>query len=200
MTSSEIHKEQIIQWKLKNKILLKEYYKKYRKNNRERIKQTQIKWENNNIKKMRDYRKNYYIINRDKLREKSRIYRILNLENIRVYNKNYIINNLEKIKELSKKIYLKNRKKYLLNKKNHRISNPDYYKQLRIKNRIKIINYSRDRSKKMVGELRDNYIKDLLKRSCRSYKIKMKYLPSIMIETKREQLKLFRLIKNKNEN
>jgi len=133
-----------------------------------------------------EYSKKYRENNRDAVLERNKKYRENNREQIVESLKKYRENNREKIAERNKKYYENNRepivesfKKYYENNREPIIERGKKYRE---NNREQII----ERGKKCRAELLDSYVKT---------KLKIKHPPKELIEFKRDQLKLDRLIK-----
>ena len=111
-------KEYDKKYRLENKEKIKEYMKQYRKDNPEKIDKYIKQWAKNNPEKTKEHRKKYYIKNREKILEHGRQYKKENLMKRREYSKLYSMNNLDKIKEYNKR----KRKTNLKYNLNHRMS------------------------------------------------------------------------------
>lgn len=86
------------------KICTNENSKKYRVENKEKLKL----YRENKSDKQSDYCKEYYIENKDKIKDRSKLYYINNTEEKLEYQKKYNKDNREKINEYRKKMYYKN--------------------------------------------------------------------------------------------
>jgi len=103
--------------------------------------------------------------------------------------------------EYGRKYRKKNQIKLISYNKLYREQNQDYYlkykKKYREQNQDKIFEYNKKYGKQNIDKIKDNYIKRLLYGNSG---IKFQDITSELIEAKREQIKLFRLIKQiKNE-
>ena len=90
----------IKQWRLNNSERLKEYGKKYKEKNKEKIKQQMIQWRLNNKEHIKEYEKTH-----------NKIYKEKNKEKLRLKAKEYVIKNKDKVIESRKKHYIKNKDK-----------------------------------------------------------------------------------------
>lgn len=119
-------------------------------------------------------------------------YKNKNSIKIKETNNIYVLKNKESIKEYKANYYKANRKKILENKKIYRLENEEKIKNYRIKNKNKIkLNY--DYHKKT---LTDYYIINVLKNKNILMTSDIKKYPEL-IKLKREQIKIIRLIKQK---
>lgn len=110
---------------------------------------------------------------------------------MKVYRKNWINNNPEKARETRKKTYIKNKNKISEKSKIYGKEN-----RVKISERAKIwrhlnIERCRDYERKAINEVADSYVKHLLIRS----KCGIKNPPPELIESKRDIIKLNRLVK-----
>ena len=133
-------------------------------------------------------------------KEKNRAYMVYyyaaNYEKVKERSKKYYENNSEKLKESSKKYYENNSEKLKESSKKYRENNPEKVKEKAKKwkenNHEKVKKYTN----KISNEMGDSYIKNKL---CTITKNSLHVgdLPNELIEVKRLQIQLFRLIKNK---
>lgn len=94
-------------YKEENKEKLKAYKKKYREANKERIKAYSKKWREENT----EYNKKYKQENAEELKAYSKKYRQENSEKLKAQQKKYYQENLEKVKVRKKKYYQENKDK-----------------------------------------------------------------------------------------
>ena len=117
----------------------KEYHKRYRLENKEKIKQWYLK----NSEKIKEQRKQYRLENKEKIKENKKQYRLENKEKIKENKKQYRLENLKKIKEKAKQYYLKNKEKIKEKIKQYRLENKEKLKEKRkqyyLKNKEKIL-------------------------------------------------------------
>jgi hypothetical protein len=114
-------KDYFKKYKQDNKEKIKEYNKKYKQDNKEKIKEYNKKYKQDNKEELKKKRKEYYDENRDKCLEISKKYVNENKNKIKKYKKEYREENRDKIKKYQKKyraqnkdqrdIYLTNRRK-----------------------------------------------------------------------------------------
>jgi hypothetical protein len=88
----------------------KEYNKKYRDKNKEKLSKQKNKWYINNKTNIQTKRKKKYLKNKENIKSKSREYHSNNKERVKEYKRQYYINNKEKILNRNNK-NLKLRKK-----------------------------------------------------------------------------------------
>jgi len=137
------------------KQLRKDYNRKYRQNNQERIKEQQRDYRQNNLEKERRRQHEWYQNNIEKRRDYNREYRQNNLERAKEYDYKYRQNNQEKIKERGHEYYQINQEKI---KTYSRERGSDYYQN----NRENLLEYGRRRYRRIRGLPEDC---DLLKES-----------------------------------
>lgn len=116
--------EQSKQYYEDNKERINEYQKQYRENNKEIIKKRGKQYRENNKDKLKQYREE----NRDKINERQKQYAIDNAEHIKKYKKEYAIKNKDKIRKYKREHYEKN-----IDKKK------EYDKQYREDNKEKLL-------------------------------------------------------------
>jgi|APGre2960657404_1045060.scaffolds.fasta_scaffold120122_1 hypothetical protein len=85
-----------------------EYFKKYRENNAEKLKENKKIYYENNAEYFKEYHKKYRQDNIDKEKENKKIYYENNAEKIKERSKEWRENNADKVKERSKKYYKDN--------------------------------------------------------------------------------------------
>lgn len=127
-------------------IYSKEYYKEYRKNHKEKIRESNKKWRNKNPDYNKNYQEKYKKDNPEKIREIGKRYRTRNKEKIKEYRNK----NKERFKKYHKKYYQSNREKLIQNSKRYYEKNKDkrnnHFKIRRRKDKnFKIICYLRSR-------------------------------------------------------
>ena len=145
----ENNKDKIKEYHKKNKVKILEYAKEYRENNKVKIKEY---YENNKdrLKELKKaYMKEYNEKNKDRLREYNK-----------EYNKEYREKNKDKLKK-SKKEYYENNKDKLKER------NKEYYKEYRERNKDKL----KERNKEYMKEYRERN-KDKLKERDKRYRHK----------------------------
>jgi hypothetical protein len=140
------------------------------------IKISRALYQKENAEKLKEYRKNYRKENAEKLKE----YRKNNADKAKEYRKN----NADKAKEY-RKINAEKLKEYI---KNYRKENPDKIKKHSENNQAR----QKERNAKEISFLDNNYVKKLITAQLKIERLKI--LPET-IELKREQLMLFREIK-----
>jgi hypothetical protein len=120
---TEYHKYKRNKDGLKNKCkdCIKQIRKEYYKNNKEKIKE----YQNNNKEKIKEYHKKYKQENKLKIKNKRKIYLEKNKEKIKKQTKIYRENNKDRRKEYDKIYYIKNIEKIKTNVKNYRKNNKD---------------------------------------------------------------------------
>ena len=91
----------------------KEYDKKYREQNKERIIERSKKYYEENNEKKKEYNRKHYEQNKEKRKEQHQKYREENKQKIKEQSKKYYEKNKEKIKEQSKEYYEKNKEKVI---------------------------------------------------------------------------------------
>lgn len=137
--------------------------------------------------------KKYIAKNKAKIAERDKKYYAKNKEKITEYKKKYQLKNREKTDKASKKYYAKNKakvserykKKYSENKEKFR----ELHKQYRSKNKIRIS----EAAYMYRSELRNHYIRAILTRADQT--LKQAQIPQSLINLKREEIKIKRLIK-----
>jgi uncharacterized Zn finger protein (UPF0148 family) len=144
----------------------KERKKEYYESNKKYVKE-----------KAKEYREN----NREKYLISSRKYYESNKYSINKVNSNYRENNREKIAKM-KKEYCENNKEKI----------KEYHREYRENNKEKISERNKKYSKKIIHEIRGSYIRNAINRHMG---IKAADIPIELLELKREQLQLHRLIK-----
>ena len=145
---------------------INKYHKEYRKNNKEKLLEYSKEYRKNNKDMKKIHDKKYYEKNKEEIKESCEKWRENNKEEIKEYSKEYRKNNKEKLLEYSKE-YRKNNKEKI--KKDQDWWNKKYNK-----------------------DLRNAYIKNQLKYT---EKVPTEQITPEMIELKRQQLKLFREIR-----
>ena len=88
-----------------------EYFKKYREENRDKLREGKKKYREENIDKLRERNRKYYHENKDRNREGKKKYREENRDKIREGRKKYREENIDKLRELDRKYYAENRDK-----------------------------------------------------------------------------------------
>jgi len=137
----------------------------YQKEDAEKLKEYRKNYQKENAEKLKEYRKNYRKENADKAKE----YRKINADKAKEYIKNYRKENAEKLKE-------------------YRKNNADKIKKYSENNQAR----QKERNAKEISFLDNNYVKKLITAQLKIERLKI--LPET-IELKREQLMLFREIK-----
>lgn len=125
-----------------------EYHKAYCKANREKVNAVSKKYRDNNKEKLKAIFKTYYSKNREKLLAKSNRYREKNKERVSKYNKNYSEINKKKLKEKFSLYYKENKERIDKRSKTYSKENRGRINFLK-KNQIKFLS--------------DSYIKQLIK-------------------------------------
>ena len=110
--------------------------KEYRKNNKERIKESKRIYAERNKEKIKEYFKEYYKNNKDKIKKSTKEYQENNREKVRKYKKEY--RSRDKTKNMMKE-YLKEYQKNNKDKLN------EYFKEYQKNNKDKMIFYSSQR-------------------------------------------------------
>ena len=141
--------EQSKQYYEDNKERINEYQKQYRENNKEKIKKQSKHYRENN----KDRRKQYYENNKDRIKERQKQYAKDNAEHIKEYKKEYAIKNKDKIKKYKREHYEKN-----IDKKK------EYDKQYREDNKEKLLEqkrqYYEDNKESLNKQRREQYTKN----------------------------------------
>ena len=115
-------KEQKKEYYKNNKDRVKEYNREYRENNKDKIRECDKKWIENNKEKVKEYQKEWRENNVEKRKECGKEYYKNNGDKIRERSKEYCENNKDKIREYMKEYYKNNADK----KKEYRKSNAIY--------------------------------------------------------------------------
>ena len=89
----------------------RKWNKKYRENNKEKIKLINKIYRENNKEKAKIYRKKYDLNNKEKLKLSRKIYRENNKEKAKIYRDKYNLNNKEKVKFSKEKYRINNKEK-----------------------------------------------------------------------------------------
>lgn len=130
------------------------------------------------------YKRAHQLKNKEKIRARMKEYRLKNKEKIREHYKGYWLKNKEKMNEKNRKYRLKNKGKI----RAYRLKNKERTRAYYLKNKER----ARERTADGIAELSDNYIKSLARQQ---FKIKAADVTPEMIELKREQLTMYRLMK-----
>lgn len=85
-----------------NHLSSNESKKKWRDNNKEKIKKNNLNYQINNQEKIKEYRKNYYDENKEKILIYLKLFSLENKEKISEWNKNWNLNNKDFIQEYNK--------------------------------------------------------------------------------------------------
>jgi len=157
----------------------------------------------------RAYKKEYYAKNREKLLKKAKE----RLEQNPHYYKEWYQKNKERIKEQRKKYALKNRKKInaqsLANAKKIFLANPEKVRAARRLKKAKqkakdpqkykamLNELARKQYKKMSGELRDSYVRELLVKHGVAGRIPADCIPQELVEAKRVEIQIRRYLNEK---
>ena len=104
----------------------KQYWKRYRKENKEKIAQYQEKYYQDNKEKANMRSKKYRQENKEKIKVWRREYRQENKEKIKAEQKKYYQDNKEKLKAQNKKYYQDNKEKAAQYQKKYRKENKEY--------------------------------------------------------------------------
>ena len=99
------------EYRVDNKVKIKEQNKQYRVDNKEKFKERNKQYRVDNKEKIKEKDKQYYIENQEKIKEQNKQYKIDNKDKIAEQNKQYKIDNKEKIKEYKKQYWVDNREK-----------------------------------------------------------------------------------------
>lgn len=91
------NKDKIKEQRLKSSDKQKKYMKEWRKRNSDHIKEYNNEWRENNVEHVKQYTKDYYDNNRDIINEKTRLYRKNNPDKVRASDLEYRIKNKESI-------------------------------------------------------------------------------------------------------
>jgi len=114
----------------------KKWNKKYRENNKEKIKIINKRYRENNKEKTKLYGKTYREKNKEKLKLSRKIYRENNKEKAKNYRKKYELNNKEKIKFIKKKYVINNKEKINNYVKNRYQKEKDFKLKMLLRHRI----------------------------------------------------------------
>jgi len=117
-------------WRQENKNKIREYQKKYHQENRDKELDRKKKYRQENKNKLREYHKKYHQENRDKELDRK---------------KKYYRENREKELDRKKKYYRENKERYRKYNKKHRQENTEYHKKWRQENREKLREYHKNR-------------------------------------------------------
>ena len=172
------------EYRLKNKDKIKEYRAEYYLENKDEIRRRNDKWALENKDKLRESRRKWERNNRDKIREHGREYRLKNYELLKDYNKEYRLKNRDRLAENLKEYYFKNKDIY-------REKGAKYYSE----NKAVILKKGKIYYKKQSENLTDNYISQLLTKESN---LSREDIPQWLIEAKRQQIKLQRIIRKDN--
>jgi hypothetical protein len=118
LNNKEKLKERRKQYYIDNKEELREKEKQKYFNNKEKIKERAKQYRLNNKEKVHKKIKQYRLINREKINEQAKQYRFINRERIIKWKKQYRLNNKEKLKQKAKQYYIDN-KEELREKRKH---------------------------------------------------------------------------------
>lgn len=106
-------KEYCKKYRQKNKERIKEYNRKYRKENPEKVKKWDKKWYQEHREEKKEYCKKLYQKNSDKIKEKAnertKKYYQENKDKVKKYQKEYRKDNIKKVKEYQKEYCQKNK-------------------------------------------------------------------------------------------
>lgn len=106
----------------------KEYYKQYRKENKEKLKEYKKQWRQENKEHYLEYNKQYYKENKEYIKEYKKQWSQENKEYIKEYNKQWRQKNKDYIKEYDKQWRKENKEKLKERNKQWRQENKDYMK------------------------------------------------------------------------
>jgi transposase-like protein len=168
------------EYRLKNKDKIKEYRVKYYLNNKDEIRRISDKWLLENKERYAEWRKEYTLKNKDKIAEYKREYREKNKEIIREKQKEYRLKNKDRLAKNLKEYYYKNKDIYKEN-------GAKYYSE----NKVEILRKQKIYFKGQSENLTDNYISQLL---TRENNLSREDIPRWLIDAKRQQIKLQRII------
>jgi len=143
MLNSEELKEYKKKWREENKERLKEKDKLRYQENKEHLKEYQKKYKEENKEKVKNNRKRYYEENKESFKEKFKIYSENNKESINEYKNKWTEENKEHLKTY-RKIYYKNKTEVTKIKHSERMKNDPLY-ALRISLRKNILKTFRNR-------------------------------------------------------
>ena len=149
-------------------------------------------WRSKNIDRVRGVEKAYREANRESLASKQRDYFARNKATIAVTQKEYYLKNIVAIKETKKTYRLNNKEKIAASGKRWAMANRDKCLESSRKHRSANIEKIRGDFQEMRDGLHDNYIKRLI---CDKSNIRCGDIPQSLIEAKRAELKLKRLIR-----
>ncbi len=124
----EQNKEKIKEYRNKNKEKLKEKAKIYNKENKETKKEKAKIYNKENFKKMKEYNKEYNKENKEKLKEKAKIYNKENSKKMKEKAKIYNKENSKKMKEYNKEYNKENKEKRKIYNKEYILNNIDKIK------------------------------------------------------------------------
>jgi hypothetical protein len=114
------------------KVCTREYGKRYRQDNTDKIKAMKKAYAEKNKDKIAEYKHNWYKQNSDRLRERGRVWYIKNREEELRRYKEYHVKNAEKIRERSRIYYEQNTEKAKAYQRQWKKENPDKVKTYRL--------------------------------------------------------------------
>ena len=133
-------REYLRKWRKANREKLREYNKAWREANRERLREQDKKDYAANREKVLEYQKKYRKANADKVLEREKKYRKANREKIREAKRRYYKRHSEKVLEEKRRYYKEHSKKFL-----------KQYKAWREANRERCLEYANENNKRRRG-------------------------------------------------
>lgn len=163
----ECFKKYKIENKDKIKEYLKEYHKKYRVENRDKINKYTKEYREKNRDILNEYQKKWRDKNQEKLKEYRKEWREENIDEIKNYHKKYQIKNREKLNEAAKEWRKKNKNKLNETQKQRLINEPMFRLKRNLSSRtcnaFKVKSWRKDgKTEKLLGatyEVVSNHIK-----------------------------------------
>ena len=120
-----------------NRDKLKEDIKKYREENKDKIKEDRKKYREENKDKIRDDVRKYYVENKDKIRDDVRKYYVENKDKIRDDGKKYREENKDKIRQRNKKYFAENKDKLREGRSKRYKKDPNFKLRMLISYRVR---------------------------------------------------------------
>lgn len=159
-----------------------EYLRQWRKKNHKRILEQEQKYRNENRERIREEQQNYRNKNRERIREYERNYRKENLEKALKREAAYREAHRDLYRETQNAWYSRNRNQARAASQAWMRAHPDQYRATKRRN-----------NKDRIDRLADDYVLRKLKQSM-TLKLKTTDIPRALIEAKRAQLMIHRLI------
>jgi hypothetical protein len=167
-------------------------YYKYAAENTEAVKEYRKKYYQANKDRLTAYMREYCKNNPEKVKEMGKAWRENNPDKVLQARKNYVERNRDKISERNKQRW-----------KNLWLTNPDQIRAKKreeyVRRRDYILAYNRKIAKQAVAEISDAYVKHLLSNHVPKG-MNVADIPEALIEAKRLQLKIRRMVNENNNN